>query len=111
MKYAQIREGMKLHLVNDYGDLGLGATLCGISPQFYRLTVNVPMGNACRNCMRIYNAHSKRVTMMHGNGKLSFMLKHFQMMKQFFKINKSDAEFIKEMKNDGFSLIKIEGEL
>lgn len=61
LRYAQIRKGLKLHLVYDCGDLGLSKTLCGISPEFYRLTINVPMGMSCKNCHRVYNTrHSKQ---------------------------------------------------
>jgi hypothetical protein len=59
MKYAQIRKGLKLHLVYDYGDLGLSKTLCGISPELYRLTINLPMGMSCKNCERVYNSRHK----------------------------------------------------
>lgn len=58
MKYAQIRGGLKLHLVYDYGDKGLSKTLCGISPKHYRMTINLPMGHACKNCQRIHKVRS-----------------------------------------------------
>jgi len=40
-----------------------------------------------------------------GFGKTSLMLKHFQEMKKQFKIDKTDEEFIKELKENGFVLI------
>lgn len=65
MRYAQIISGRKLHLVYEPGEgkddksivrAGhLSSPLCGTS-RFkgeYRMTINVPLANACRNCLRV----------------------------------------------------------
>ncbi|HTV71176.1 MAG TPA: hypothetical protein VMF90_21820 [Rhizobiaceae bacterium] len=67
MTYAQIDKGMKLHIVCEPGEeyrgevirIGhLSAPLC-CTPRFrgfYRMTINVPLGNACKNCRRVATA-------------------------------------------------------
>lgn len=40
-----------------------------------------------------------------GFGKTSLMLKHFQEIKNYYQIDKSDEEFIEELTKDGFVLI------
>ena len=65
MIYAQIKSGRKLHLVCEGGeeDRGsvvkygyLGAPLCGQPMEGnYRMTINVPLGNACKRCRLVYN--------------------------------------------------------
>ena len=68
MRYAQISKGRRLHLVYEPGEgesadrlipAGrLSAPLCR-TPAFsgrYRMTINVPLANACRNCRRIYSS-------------------------------------------------------
>lgn len=69
MRYAQIKNGQKLHLVYEAGEgepvirAGfLSHPLCGRPMRddiFYRMTVNVPLANACRNCQRVYSARHK----------------------------------------------------
>lgn len=61
MRYAQIKVGRKLHLVYDYGDRGLSAPLCHTNwfKNTYRMTINVPLANACKNCLRVYRAAPK----------------------------------------------------
>jgi hypothetical protein len=64
MRYAQIRGGQKLHLVYDPGEGNpivkagyLSFPICGRkAPDGYRMTINVPLANACRNCLRVLKA-------------------------------------------------------
>lgn len=66
MIYAQIKSGRKLHLVCEAGeeDRGsvvrygyLGAPLCGQSMEGnYRMTINLPLANACKKCIGLRNA-------------------------------------------------------
>jgi hypothetical protein len=67
MRYAQVEEGQQLHLVYGPGEgpsldkltpAGhLGAPLCGRPyPGYYRMTINVPLGHACKNCLRAWRA-------------------------------------------------------
>ena len=76
MRYMQVNGGQKLHLVYEAGEgisrdklihKGyLSSPLCGrkVNNVNYRkgylMTINFPMGNACRNCLRVYNARSRR---------------------------------------------------
>ena len=68
MKYMQIRGGQKLHLVYEAGEgrdpqhltpaHHVSAPLCGrgFSPTGgYRMLINVPLGNACRRCLKHAN--------------------------------------------------------
>jgi hypothetical protein len=69
VRYAQFHGGQKLHLVYEpgegHGDLvvrlgQLSWPLCGRrSADRYRMTINVPLANACRNCLRVYRARSR----------------------------------------------------
>lgn len=70
MRYAQIKGGLKLHLVYEPGEgpddahlvkAGfLSSPLCNQSFEGnYRMTINVPLANACRNCLRVYDARYK----------------------------------------------------
>jgi hypothetical protein len=64
--YAQIKGGHKLHIVYEAGEGKDGnivragfvsAPLCGAAvPSGYRMTINVPLANACLNCVRIERA-------------------------------------------------------
>jgi hypothetical protein len=67
MKYAQIKGGNKLHLVYEAGE-GVdaqhlipincfSAPLCGTRyfKGNYRMTINVPLAHACKNCLRVYS--------------------------------------------------------
>lgn len=68
MRYAQIKSGQRLHLVFEPGEgrnnrhpvrAGhLGTPLCGrhVPPGGYRMTINVPLANACRNCLRVWRS-------------------------------------------------------
>ncbi len=71
MRYAQIASGQRLHLVYEPGEgkddhsiirAGhLSHPLCGRpAPDGYRMTINVPLDNACRNCRRIYASRAER---------------------------------------------------
>ena len=55
--YAQEYSGQKLHLVRDYGRGYVGArALCGRTCEGrgeWRMTINVPLANACKNCVRV----------------------------------------------------------
>lgn len=68
MTYAQYRGGQKLHLVYEAGEgfanivrAGfLSKPLCGkYGPNTYRMTINVPLAHACKNCQRVYTARHK----------------------------------------------------
>jgi hypothetical protein len=67
MRYAQVKSGQKLHLVCEPGEetpIGqviragyLSHPLCNRPASGgYRMTINVPLGMACKNCTRVYNA-------------------------------------------------------
>jgi len=68
MRYMQIKSGEKLHLVYEAGegpDSGnlieaghIGAPICGrgFNNGGYRMTINAPLGHACKRCLRIYSA-------------------------------------------------------
>jgi hypothetical protein len=59
MRYAQIKSGRKLHLVFEaFGQLS--NPICGVKASNYRMTCNVPLGNSCHNCNRIYDANGGR---------------------------------------------------
>lgn len=65
MRYAQIKGGRKLHLVYEAGEGkdpqhlvpagSLSAPLCNTSwfKGKYRMAINVPLANACKNCLRV----------------------------------------------------------
>jgi len=68
MIYAQVKGGQKLHLAYVAGegkdDLHLikagyiSAPICGRSlPEGgYRMTINVPLANACKRCLRVHTS-------------------------------------------------------
>jgi hypothetical protein len=67
MRYAQIKSGQKLHLVCEPGEVDphgrvvragyLSHPLCGRPVRGeYRMTINVPLAHACKNCLRVRNA-------------------------------------------------------
>ena len=68
MRYAQIKGGQKLHLVFEPGEgwssdkltpAGcVSGPICNASnfDGHYRMTINVPLANACKNCLRVYRA-------------------------------------------------------
>lgn len=62
MRYAQFKGGQKLHLVYEPGegyrdavvpDGEVSRPLCGRRGSDYRMTINLPLGHACRNCLRV----------------------------------------------------------
>lgn len=65
MRYAQIKSGLKLHLVYEAGEGkdsahlipkgSFSAPLCQTRyfTGTYKMTINVPMKNACKNCLRV----------------------------------------------------------
>lgn len=68
MKYAQIKAGQKLHLVCEAGEEHNGEVirkgfvsdpLCGRKHNGYRMTINVPLANSCKNCLRVWNKRVK----------------------------------------------------
>lgn len=67
MIYAQVKGGQKLHLAYEAGEgpddwhlvkAGhLSNPICGRpAPDGYRMTINVPLANACKRCLRVYAA-------------------------------------------------------
>ena len=69
MKYIQIKGGQKLHLAYEAGEgktkenlveaNHISAPICGRGWDEngnFRMTINVPLGNSCKNCNRVYNA-------------------------------------------------------
>lgn len=80
MLYAQVRAGQKLHLVYQAGEgrspdalipAGrVSAPICGrvMTAGGYRMTINVALAHACRNCRRVYRARLKedRAEVNHG---------------------------------------------
>ena len=55
MRYAQIKSGLKLHLVHEY-DNTVGQPICGIKTNRFRMTINVPLGHECKRCIRVANS-------------------------------------------------------
>jgi hypothetical protein len=72
MRYMQIADGQKLHLVYEPGEgrdeqhlikaNHIGLPICGRkadNPKYsngFKMTINVPLGNACKNCLRVFSA-------------------------------------------------------
>lgn len=52
MIFAQEKGGQKLHLVYELPTGGVSQPICGRIVDRYRMTINLPLGNACKNCMR-----------------------------------------------------------
>ena len=72
MRYAQIKSGQRLHLVYEAGEgrdsknliqAGyISHPLCGRDVSSgYRMTINMPLANACKNCQRVYSARQATV--------------------------------------------------
>lgn len=51
--YAQEKSGQKLHLVPTLSDGVINTALCGKHVERWRMTINVPLAHACKNCMRV----------------------------------------------------------
>jgi hypothetical protein len=71
MMYAQVAGGQKLHLVYEAGEGPsvdklipkghVGFPLCGRPiGSGYRMIINLPLANACKNCQRIYAARAQQ---------------------------------------------------
>lgn len=68
MIYAQVKGGQKLHLAYQAGEgvddrnlvkAGhISAPICGrpLPEEGYRMTINLPLANACQNCQRVQRA-------------------------------------------------------
>lgn len=56
MRYAQRKSGQKLHLVYELPEGGVTNPVCNTKTDNFRMTINVPLGNACRNCLRRLNS-------------------------------------------------------
>jgi len=55
MKYLQHKSKQKLHLVFELED-GLTHPVCGKKYDSYRASFNMPLGNACKNCLKRINS-------------------------------------------------------
>lgn len=53
MIYAQVRGGQQLHLVFE-AEGRVSRPICGKAVESYRMTSNMPLGHACKNCQRIF---------------------------------------------------------
>ena len=55
IRYAQHQAGQKLHIVPVLsGETNMADTaLCGKHVDYWRRTVNVPLGYCCKNCTRV----------------------------------------------------------
>ncbi len=71
MKYLQVRGGQKLHLVMEAGEETpagdiirrgyISNPLCNRPMgDIIRMTINLPLANACKNCQRVYRAWQRR---------------------------------------------------
>ena len=67
MIYAQVKVGQKLHLAYEAGEgpddqhlvrVGyISDPICGRpAPDGYRMTCNLPLANACKRCLKVYQA-------------------------------------------------------
>ena len=68
MIYLQIKDGQKLHLAYEAGEGPndkslvmnghISSPICGRGfdqkTGGYKMIINVPLGNACKNCLRVY---------------------------------------------------------
>lgn len=65
LRYAQEAGGQQLHLVGSYSDGTVeNRALCGRTPKrrgHWRMTINAPLGHACRRCLRVYDARTRRL--------------------------------------------------
>ena len=72
MRYMQIKAGQQLHLVYEAGEGPdpehlvpkgrISAPICGRGfdgSGGFRMTINLPMGMACKNCLRVYAARNR----------------------------------------------------
>ena len=71
MLYAQVKRGQRLHLVYEAGEGPdndivrkgfVSAPLCNRRMiGNFRMTINLPLANACRNCRRIHTARQRKL--------------------------------------------------
>lgn len=52
MRYAQQKGGQKLHLVYELIEGRVSSPVCGQKVTGYRMTINLPLGNACKKCLK-----------------------------------------------------------
>lgn len=52
MRYAQQKGGQKLHLVYELKGGRVTNPVCRQKVTGYRMTINVPLGNACKKCLK-----------------------------------------------------------
>lgn len=57
-RYAQEHKGEKLHLVYDLANGNVTTPFCGKRIRGWRMTINMPLGNACKNCLRVWRART-----------------------------------------------------
>ena len=57
MIYAQQNSGQKLHIAYKLPSGGLTKPLCGRKVSGYRMTINAPLGNSCKNCRKRLNSN------------------------------------------------------
>ncbi len=53
--YAQEKGGQRLHIVPVVSGGVSNTALCGKHVHRWRMTINMPLANACHNCVRIDN--------------------------------------------------------
>jgi len=56
MRYAQVHKKQKLHLVYELPNGDVTQPVCGKKADNFRMTINMPLGNACKNCLRRLNS-------------------------------------------------------
>lgn len=54
MRYIQHKSGQKLHISFEIDNI-LTHPVCGRRFNSYRASFNVPLGNACKDCVKIVN--------------------------------------------------------
>lgn len=70
MRYAQIKSGLRLHIVCEAGEEyydtiirkgHLSPPLCRTKyfKGHFRMTINIPLANACKNCCRVWDAQKE----------------------------------------------------
>lgn len=53
-RYAQEKRGQKLHIVPEIGAYEMAnEALCGKQVSYWRKTLNMSLGHACKNCLRV----------------------------------------------------------
>ncbi len=59
-RFAQEYSGQRLHFVDSFADGSVSLRgFCGRNPSRrgnWRMTINVPLAHACRNCLRVWRA-------------------------------------------------------